>query len=429
MATIPHTLAGIKAHVDQYVPSGVIEDACRKAGHVWRERTLGPATTVHVFLLQLLAKVALGGLRHVSGLAVSAQAFCKARQRLPLEVLRQLIEAVYVPVKTKASRWRGLRVRLVDGMSFLTADTPALCKKYGKASNHKGTSNGYPVPKLLASIDLYSGMIRKVIALPWARGERTCLDRLLKFMGHGDLMLADRGLVSFCHIALALNRGVHCLLRLPKGLQVHARGKGRRRRVRSLGKQDLLVRWKKPDRRPTWMSRKRFAAMPAQLILRQIAFRLHRPGHRPTWVWVITTLSVATLYPAKELAELYARRWRIEVCFRDIRKSLGLTQLSARTVLGVRKEILAFVLLYNLTRRTMMEAAARQKVDPDRVSFIDALRWLLWAPPGAEAPKLLVNPRRSRATEPRRIKRGRKRFPQLRGSRASSRQPRAEVKM
>ena len=429
MATIPHTLAGIKAHVDKYIPPGVIEEACRKDGHVWRERKLGPAVTVHLFLLQLLAQVALSGLQRVSGLAVSAQAFCKARRRLPLAVLERLISAVQIPGKTKGSLWRGLRIRLVDGMSFLTADTPELTKKYGKASNHKGASNGYPVPKLLASVDLFSGMIRKVIALPWARNERTCLDRLLRLMCRGDLMLADRGLVSFAHIALCLKRGIHCLLRLPKGLQVHGRGKGRRRLIQRLGKQDLLVCWKKPDRRPAWMSRQRFALLPEQLMLRQVAFRLHRPGFRSTWVWVITTLSVAKLYPAKEIATLYGKRWQIEVYFRDIRKSLGLTQLSARTVAGVRKEILAFVLLYNLTRRTMMEAAARQKVAPDRLSFIDALRWLLWSPPGAEPPKLIVNPRRCRATEPRRLKRGRKRFPQLRDPRASSRQPRAEVKI
>ena len=177
------------------------------------------------------------------------------------------------------------------------------------------------------------------------------------------------------------------------------------------------------------MSRKRFEALPAQLTLRQVAFRLHRPGFRATWAWVITTLSAAELYPAQEIAELYGKRWQIEVYFRDIRKSPGLTQLSARTVQGVRKEILAFVLLYNLTRRAMMEAARRQKVEPDRLSFIDTLRWLLWSPPGAEPPNLIVNPRRRRASEPRRLKRGRKRFPQLRDSRASSRQPAAEVKI
>src|SRR5437879_6263833 len=81
-ATITHSLATIKSHREKHAPPGLIEEICRQAGHRWRERTLGPAVTVHLFLLQLLAKVALSGLRHVSGLAVSAQAICKAKARL-----------------------------------------------------------------------------------------------------------------------------------------------------------------------------------------------------------------------------------------------------------------------------------------------------------------------------------------------------------
>ena len=65
----------------------------------------------------------------------------------------------------------------------------------------------------------------------------------------------------------------------------------------------------------------------------------------------------------------------------------------------------------------------------NRISFVDALRWLLWSPPGADVPELLVNPRRRRPSEPRRLKRGRKRFPQLRGPRNASRKPVAEVRM
>jgi putative transposase len=441
MATISAPLARIKSELDRYVPPGLVEDACRAAGHAWRERKLGPATTVHLFLLQLLARVALAGVRHVAGLAVSAQALCKAKARLPRAVLERLVTAACAGAAAAAGAagaaagpdapWRGLRIRVVDGLSCLTRDTPPLARKFGKPRNHRGTTAGYPAPKLLASLDLSTGLIPRVIALPWARQEQTCLGRLLRLMGTGDLMLADRGLVSFAHVALALRAGVHCLMRLPRGLQVHGRGTGNRRRVRRLGRQDLLVRWSRPQARPGWLSAARWAALPDVLTLRQVAFRLHRPGFRPTWAWVITTLSAPELYPARDVAELYGRRWQVEVHFRDIRKTLGLSQLSARSVEGVRKEVLAFVLLYDLVRRVMLEASARQGVPADRVSFADAVRWLAWAPLGAALPPtLLVNPcRTGRPTEPRRLKRGRKRFPQLREPRAACRKPAAEVKI
>jgi hypothetical protein len=220
MATISAPLARIKSELDRYVPSGLVEDACRASGHAWRERKLGPATTVHLFLLQLLARVALAGVRHVADLAVSAQALCKAKARLPRAVLERLVTAVCAGAAVgddddgDGQRWRGLRVRVVDGLSCLTRDTAELARKFGKPRNGRGTSAGYPAPKLLASLDLSTGLIPRVIALPWARQEQTCLSRLLRLMGAGDLMLGDRGLVSFAHVALALRAGVHCLLRL-----------------------------------------------------------------------------------------------------------------------------------------------------------------------------------------------------------------------
>ena len=56
-----------------------------------------------------------------------------------------------------------------------------------------------------------------------------------------------------------------------------------------------------------------------------------------------------------------------------------------------------------MVRAVTAAAALRQEVDPDRISFIDALRWLLLAGPGAPIPDLVVNPVRDRH-EPRVIK-------------------------
>jgi len=53
----------------------------------------------------------------------------------------------------------------------------------------------------------------------------------------------------------------------------------------------------------------------------------------------------------------------------------------------------------------MLEAARRQGVRPERISFIDALRWLASAPPNAPLPSLIVNPRRPNRIEPRVVKR------------------------
>ena len=87
--------------------------------------------------------------------------------------------------------------------------------------------------------------------------------------------------------------------------------------------------------------------------------------------------------------------------------------IAAKTLMGVRKEILAFVLLYNLIRGVMQEAARRQGVESRRISFVDALRWLSSSPPGTGLPRLIVNPVRPDRIEPRCQKRRAKKYPYM----------------
>ena len=428
MATVSTSLRDVKAHLQELVSDEDVSQICKRLGHTWRNRVLNPAATVQLFLLQLLAKVSMQGLRHVAGISVTAQAICKAKQRLPLQLFMALVSQC-VPEGPCQSLWHGLALYMVDGMSFLTADTPALVKKFGKASNQRGTSNSYPVPKLLALMDFTGGFIRRVIALPAARQEFTCLSRLFRAVGKNALLLGDRGLVSFAHMALLMDAGAHGCFRLPRWQVTYGRGKCSRRLIDRLGKQDLLVGWK-PCRRPKWMSGKRWEALASrELVLRQIAYRVHRKGFRAPWAWIITTLLDPQKYPAEELIALYNKRWQIEVYFRDLKRTLGMEIIAARTVAGARKEILAFVLLYNLVRRVMQQAAVQQQTTADRISFVDALRWLLWSSPGDPIPKLTVNEPRTRCSPPRRIKRGRHRFPQLNKSRSELDKPPCEVKL
>ena len=80
---------------------------------------------------------------------------------------------------------------------------------------------------------------------------------------------------------------------------------------------------------------------------------------------------------------------------------------------GVLEELLVFVLVHDLVRGVMLEAARRQGVTPDRTSFIDALDVLRHAATLATPPPLKVNPVRPGRDEPRRIKRRRDRYPYL----------------
>ena len=440
MATFSPALSAVKSQLGRFVPESMIFNVCRECRHKWRHRKQDPAVTVHLLLLQLLARVSLVGLDRVAQLGISAAAVCKARKKLPLEVLTKLAEWTgrcdgeagrcdgKMGKATADGRYKGRDVCVADATTFTTPDTPELAAKYGKASNQKKTRPGYPIVKLLALMNLATGTLTKVIDLPHARGEATVLTRMIKWIKPGSVIVGDRGLVSFAHVAKFIAAGIDCLTRLPRHMVVHGRGKGSRTKIKQLGRYDMLVRWDKPKRHELkWLSKFSWKKLPQSLTLRQVGFKLYRKGFRPNWVWVITTLTDPVEYPAAELAGLYGKRWNIELEFRDLKTSLKMNRLTAEDVDGIKKQVMGFVILYNLIRRLMCEAAVRQRVKADRISFIDTARALLWLAEGASMPQLKVNPQRKRPSQPRERKHGGYKYPVMKKPREQLQRPHAKA--
>ena len=88
---------------------------------------------------------------------------------------------------------------------------------------------------------------------------------------------------------------------------------------------------------------------------------------------------------------------------------------------GVLNELMVYAMVYNLIRLVMVEAARRQVVAVERISFIDATRWLLDAEAGDDLPRLKVNPHRPGRVEPRVRKRRPKQYPLMRTPRSELR--------
>ena len=98
------------------------------------------------------------------------------------------------------------------------------------------------------------------------------------------------------------------------------------------------------------------------------------------------------LYPAEALAELYGTRWVVETNLRHLKQSMKMDVLRCKTVDGVLKELTVYAIVYNLIRVVMVEAARLQNVAVERISFVDAMRWLLDAKAGEELPRLEGQP-------------------------------------
>ena len=174
----------------------------------------------------------------------------------------------------------------------------------------------------------------------------------------------QRTIVSF-------KRGRACARQYAKSQRT---GKPNSQWLESLGSMDQLTCWFKPKQKPRWCDAKLFESLPDSITVRELRYRVERPGFRTKQITLVTTLLDAEAYSKDELAALYQQRWRIETRLRELKITLGLDVLKCKTVAGVLKELAVFVLVYNLVRRVCLESARLQGVEPDRISFIDALR-------------------------------------------------------
>jgi hypothetical protein len=277
---------------------------------------------------------------------------------------------------------------------------------------------------MLALFHAGTGFIVKVLTSPLRTHDMARAALLHPELADGDILIGDRGLSSYFHLALLASRRLHGLFRAHQkqiiNFEPHRpynkpgkrpkKGQPTSRWLKRLGKHDQLVEYFKPKILPKWMLEEEYNSIPASLIVRELRYSIPRGPFRTKEVTLVTTLLSAELYPAEELADLYGTRWMVETNLRHLKVTMQMDVLHCETVSGVLKELMIFALVYNLVRAVMYEASQRQEVDVGRISFADALGWLRHAKPGAGLPELKVNPERPNRYEPRVVKRRPKQY-------------------
>jgi len=424
--TLAEVVGQFKTDVGRTLSAEFIERACCNVGHRFRRRVLDPVTLIHTFLLQILhGNVACTALPHLIGKSFSATAYTNARSQLPLALFSDLLERVVdnlLPLQQTTGLWRGHRTWLLDGSSFSMADRPELQEHFGQPGAQK-QGCGFPVAHLLALFHAGTGFLQRVITAPLRTHDMAQAARMHGEMREGDMLVADRGFASYAHLALLSQQQMHAVFRCHHRQIVNFRpgrrhtsqrkartGLPRSRWLQRLGRHDQLVEYSRPNQRPTWMTPEDFAALPATLVVREIRFTVTKRGRRTRDITLTTTLLDPKRYPASALAELYEQRWQIETNLRHLKTTMKMEVLHCHTVEGVLKELTMFALAYNLVRLVMLEAARRQAAPLDRISFVDALRWLRTATPGTPLPNLVTNPLRPDRVEPRVLKRRQKEY-------------------
>ena len=294
-----------------------------------RERLYPPTVTLSMFMRQVLeadgsCQKAVNGWaaqRAADGLepcSVRTGGYCRARQRLPLEMLSTLTRQTGRLLSQKALGqwlWRGRAVKLVDGAGLSMPDTPENQALYPQPST-QASGVGFALARLVMVTCLATGAALDAAIGPHrgkGSGELGLVRRLLEGFRPGDVMLADALYCNYFLIATLMAAGVDVLFE-QNGARITDF-----RRGQALGTPDHVVRWPKPAVRPEWMTPEQYAQSPDEITLREV-----KVAHRV----LVTTLLDHRRVSKDDLSQLYARRWNVELDLRNLDTTTGMDILS-----------------------------------------------------------------------------------------------------
>jgi hypothetical protein len=358
---VPEKFDRLKEHLDPVW----IEEALQLAGTATIRRRRLPAEQVIwlVIAMALFRESSIEKVVDELGLAlpderdtlVAKSAITQARQRLKEDPLAYLFAATAAEWATRSAnthRWRGLALYGMDGTTLRVADSSENRREFGGQRTHRGES-GYPQVRVVALMALRSHLLSAFRFADYGTGESTLARELWREMPENSLAIVDRNFLiarELIHLECSGNR--HWLTRSKKRTRYAV--------VEKLGRNDQLVVLEiKQDGLPrTWL-------------MRAINYKVK--GHPPSTL--LTSLTDAEAYPAKELIALYHERWELEIAFDEVKTHLLDRQetIRSRTVEGVRQELWGIALAYNLVRLEMERIAAEIGIPPTRISFVAAL--------------------------------------------------------
>lgn len=423
--------------IRKILPDKAIEDACNAAGYRYRQRMITPIITVlHMILAAIWPEESFAASWQVlwtsfssmfaeySGKSPSLGSVAKARYRLPLEIWRKLFEWLSLQSQNLSQsfdKWKGHRVVLLDGSCVSMPDNPELFEEFGRPTGFHGKCR-YPLARLVTLCIAGTMTVLDYALGRYDEDENYLAKPLLRKLQKGDLLLADRHFAAAHFYWYYKSIGVEFLTKAHQRLKI-----SRIKPIQSYSRYDFLG----------WLNineiyRRKDHDLPAKIMVRFIRTVVRDRGHRKT-VWLVTSLLDGKVYPAREIALLYGKRWRIETLFREVKINLSADVLRSMCPQAIRKEVAARLIAVNIVRMIMIEAAIENNVDPIRISFVHAVRAILMFAPALACEPVWKLPQIYRAmlveigtnivlerpcrNEPRAVTRERKHYPKLKGTR------------
>jgi hypothetical protein len=304
------------------------------------------------WLLDPSAKVKVAGKSGIS----------QARSRLGAEPLKILYDTVVAPIAEKSTTgawYRKWRLVSLDGSTLDVADTAENETAFGRPGASRGSS-AFPKIRFVALLENGTHVLWGAHMDQYATDELTLAEKVIPSLGKGMLCMADRFFPSYKLWRMAARTGADLVWRTRQNARLDVE-----RRLRD-GSYLSRIYASTSDRR----NRRK------GIIVRVIDYYLKDvEGSDPVYR-LITTILDHKQAPARELAALYHERWEIETALDELKTHLRGAQiiLRSKTPELVRQEFFGLMMAHFAIRGLMHEAALKADEDPDRLSFLHAVR-------------------------------------------------------
>ena len=286
----------------------------------------------------------------------------RARTRLGWDAIKQLHDEVVAPIAVKATRgawYRQWRLASLDGSTLDVADEKANAEAFGRPGTSRGTS-AYPQIRFVSLVENGTHVLFGSQMADYNTGEITLAKAVLPGLRRGMLCLADRQFFGFQLWNQARSTGAELLWRVKRNMRLTCE--------KRLPDGSYLSRIYPSER--DWRHKTN------GVVVRVIDYRLEGVADAEPVYRLVTTILDYEKTPAKELAALYHERWEIETALDELKTHLRGSKivLRSKTPDLVRQEFYGLLMAHFAIRGLMHEAALQAGEDPDRLSFLHAVR-------------------------------------------------------
>jgi hypothetical protein len=368
-------------------PPGLVDEVIAGVGRTEQRRRALPARSMAYFAIGM-ALYSEGSYEDVMGqltdglswssgwresyVPPSKSGIFQARARLgaaPVEALFRRVATPLATEETPGSWLAGRRLVAIDGTCLDVADTPENDAFFGRAGVNKGERSAFPLARVVAVAECGTHAILDAEVGSYTTSEVALAGGLLDRLEPGMLVLADRGFAGFALWRRAAATGADLLWRVKNsstGLRPHPVPDGSELPDGSWLAQILPPKAERTSTEP----------MTVRVVDYTIDDGRYPDRENPESYRLFTTILDPGQATAEQLAVTYAERWEIENTLDELKTH----QRGPRVVLRskspdlVLQEIWGHLCCHYAIRVLMAETAAAGGRDPDRVSFVAALR-------------------------------------------------------